>query len=219
MARPAVWASVVVTAALVAACASQAPSPTTSSARPPTPLASAPASPSAPEPATVSPASAPAESAASTVASTDAPTVRDDSLLAILPPDVDGNAVTVEEESFAEAATDAAFATSIERAAFAIVTSPVDLASGLVVKPRDGIFDGAFFASWRETYDEGACAQAGGVATNAETSLGGRTVFITTCAGGLRVYHAYVEGPGVIVSLFSLGEGRYGERLLAAIRP
>jgi hypothetical protein len=145
--------------------------------------------------------------------------VRDDSLVAVLPPDIDGNPVTIEGASFAEAATDPAFAGNIASAAFAIVTSPVDLASGVVATPVAGRFGDAFFQSWRETYNEGACSQAGGVATNAETTLGGRTVYITTCAGGLTVYHAWVEERGVIVSLFSLGAGRYGERLMRDLRP
>jgi len=145
--------------------------------------------------------------------------VRDDSLLAILPSDIDGAPVTVEDESFAEAAADPAFATNVDRAAFAVVTTPTDLASGVVAELRDGVFGDGFFADWRETYNEGACAQAGGVATNAETTLDGRTVYVTTCAGGMLVYHTYLEEQGVIVSLFSLGEGRYGERLIRGLRP
>ena len=75
--------------------------------------------------------------------------VRDDSLLAVLPPDLDGNAVMAEEESFGEAATDAAFSDHVARAAFAVVTSPNDLASGVVAELRPGLLDDAFFADWR----------------------------------------------------------------------
>jgi hypothetical protein len=146
-------------------------------------------------------------------------TVRDDSLLAILPPDIDGNAVGVEAQSFDEAMTDPAFAEHVARAAFAVVTSPNDLASGVVAELRPDTLDDAFFTDWRESYNEGACSQAGGVATNAETQLGGRTVWITTCAGGLTVYHAAIPERNVVVSLFSLGEGRYGERLMRDLRP
>jgi hypothetical protein len=161
----------------------------------------------------VSPAATP------TLPTPDHTVVRDDSLIAILPADVDGAPVTVEDASFAEAAAEPAFAANVDRAAFAIVTTPTDLASGVVAKLRAGVFGNAFFADWRETYNEGACAPAGGVATNAETQLGGRTVYITTCAGGMLVYHTYVEERGAIVSLFSLGTGRYGERLVRGLRP
>lgn len=145
--------------------------------------------------------------------------MRDDSLLAILPPDVDGAPVLVEEASFEEAAADPAFAEHVERAAFAIVTTPDDLASGVVAQVREGLLDETFLADWRETYNEGACEQAGGVATNAEAPLGGRRVWITTCGGGLTVYHAAIPERDVIVSLFSLGEGRFGEQLMAGLRP
>jgi hypothetical protein len=144
---------------------------------------------------------------------------RDDSLLSILPPDLDGVPVTAEEESFAEAAADPAFVANVARAAFAIVVAPDDLASGVVAELVPGAWSDAFFADWRETYGEGACAQAGGVVANAEAELGGRTVYVTTCGDGLRVYHAYLEERGVIVSLFSLGDGRFGERLVADLRP
>ena len=201
----------VILALAVAACGTTGPS------TPPT-IAATPIGP----PATLPP---PETSAPSSPAVTAAPpssgdgVVRDDSLLAILPSDIDGAPVTVEDESFAEAAADPAFATNVDRAAFAVVTTPTDLASGVVAKLRDGVFGDGFFADWRETYNEGACAQAGGVATNAETTLDGRTVYVTTCAGGLLVYHTYLEEQDVIVSLFSLGGGRYGERLIRGLRP
>jgi hypothetical protein len=169
-----------------------------------------------PPPATSGPESPGATPAQPTSGDT---VVRDDSLLGLLPSDIDGAPVTVEDASFAEAAADPAFASNVDRAAFAIVTTPTDLASGVVAKLRDGVFGSTFFADWRETYNEGACAQAGGVATNAETTLDGRTVYITTCGGGMLVYHTYLEQQGAIVSVFSLGEGRFGERLIRGLRP
>jgi hypothetical protein len=54
---------------------------------------------------------------------------------------------------------------------------------------------------------------------NAEAQLGGRTTYITSCAGGLLVYHAYLEGQGVVVSLFSLGDRRFGEQIMKGLRP
>jgi hypothetical protein len=183
------------------------------------------ATPSAAGPPSATPSARPSASSPSSPAESRSPggsttgVVRDDSLLAVLPPDLDGNAVMAEEESFGEAATDAAFSDHVARAAFAVVTSPNDLASGVVAELRPGLLDDAFFADWRETYDQGACSQAGGVATNAETQLGGRTVWITTCAGDLTVYHTEIPDRDLVVSLFSLGEGRYGERLMRDLRP
>lgn len=145
--------------------------------------------------------------------------VRDDSLLGILPGEVEGVPVVAEEASFDEAAADPAFTQHVTRAAFAVAAGPDDLASGVVAELVPGVFDEGFFRDWRDTYNEGACGQAGGVTGNAEAELGGRTVHIATCGGGLRVYHAWVEERGVLVSLFSLGEGRFGERLMAGLRP
>jgi hypothetical protein len=139
--------------------------------------------------------------------------------LSILPPEVEGAPVTVEDASFDEAARDPAFAEHVARAAFAVVTTPTDLASGVVAQLRPGTLDDTFLADWRETYNEGACAQAGGVSTNAEADLDGRTVHIATCGGGLTVYHAAIPERDVIVSLFSIGEGRFGEQLIGDLRP
>jgi hypothetical protein len=172
-------------------------------------------------PVTVPPSEVPATpTAASASPSESAPAVqRDDSLLGILPGEVEHTRVVAEETSFDEAARDPAFAEHVERAAFAVVSTPTDLASGVVAQLRPGLLDEAFLADWRETYDEGACAQAGGVATNAETTIGGRTVYITTCAGGLTIYHTAIPARDVIVSLLSIGEGRFGEQLMAGLRP
>ena len=197
-----------------AACGGTGPTPI-----PATSPSAAPAStaPSTAAPATTPDASAPGSASAS--ASPGGAAVRDDSLLSILPPDVEGAPVTVEDASFDEAARDPAFVEHVARAAFAVVTTPTDLASGVVAQLRPGTLDDTFLADWRETYNEGACAQAGGVSTNAETSLDGRTVYIATCGGGLTVYHAAIPERDVIVSLFSIGEGRFGEQLMRDLRP
>lgn len=145
-------------------------------------------------------------------------TVRDDSLLALLPPDIDGVPVGAEDQAFGEATADPAFGANVERAAFFVVTRDTDLASGLVAVFREGRWGDAAYQDWRETYNEGVCAQAGGVKTTAETTIDERMVWITTCAQGLRVYHVYVEEKGALVSVFSLGDGLFGERIVKDLR-
>ena len=178
-----------------------------------------------PSAAPVTASSAVVPSAAPTAATTSAPSsvagavVRDDALLAILPPDLDGTPVTAEEDSFTEAATDPAFAHNVARAAFGVVVAGGDLASGVVAELVPGVYSDAFFRDWRDSYNEGACSQAGGVVGNAEAEIDGRTVYIASCSGGLHVYHAYVEERNVVVSLFSVGDGRFGERLMRDLRP
>ena len=116
--------------------------------------------------------------------------------------------MVAEDEAFAEAADEPGVRGATSPGPRSpIVASGDDLASGVVAELLPNrCLDDAFFRDWRDTYNEGACDQAGGVAANAETELDGRTVYIATCAGGLRVYHAWLEERGILVSLFSLGE-------------
>ena len=162
----------------------------------------------------------PAETAGpgSSASAADLP-VDDPALLALLPATIDDVAVTEEPESFAEAIGDPDFVASVESAAFPFVTQSGDLASGVVARLRPGVFSDAFFRDWRDSYNTGACAQAGGVVGNAEAELGGRTVYIASCAGGLLVYHVYLPGRNVLVSMFSLGERRFGEQLMNGLQP
>ena len=182
-------------------------------------------------PPVASPATTPSPTPGSTPDRTDAPgssatpespgsgVTEDASLLAVIPADVDGVAVQQETLAFADAASDPSFVANVEAAAFFVAVDASDLASGVVARLRPGVFSDGFFRDWRDSYNEGACAQAGGVAGNAEAELGGRTAYITSCAGGLLAYHAYVDERGVIVSLISVGERRLGEQLVDGIRP
>jgi hypothetical protein len=146
--------------------------------------------------------------------------VMDPTLLDILPEAIGDAKVGIEPGSFADAAGDPSFAASVDAAAFAIVVDGEDLASGVVAHLRPDVYSDGFFRDWRDSYDEGACAQADGVASRAEVGLDGdRTMYIATCTGGLRTYHVYVPEREVIISLFSLGEQRFGERLLTGLRP
>jgi hypothetical protein len=145
--------------------------------------------------------------------------VQDLSLLSILPAKLGAIPVTNEPGSYADALTDPAFVASVAAAAFPIVVDGSDLASGVVARLRTGVYSDAFFRDWRDTYDKGACAQAGGVSGTALAQLGGRSVYITSCAGGLRVYHAYLDARDVLVSIFSVGLRRFGEQLMVGLRP
>ncbi len=113
---------------------------------------------------------------------------------------------------------DPGFVASVDRAVFALAVSGNDLASGVVAHLRPGVWSDKFFADWRATYDEGACSQAGGALAHAQATSAGRTMYVTTCAGGLRVFHVYLPEPGVVVSLFSLGDKRFGDQILSQLR-
>jgi hypothetical protein len=197
---------------LAAGCGAPAPSLSAPLATPPPTLAATEAvSPGLP--------SAVASTPGATPGATGPGAVEDPSLIAVLPADVDGNPVVLESQAFTEAMSDRSFAVNVESAAFGVVVSGDDLASAVVAKPVDGVFSEAWFRDWRDSYNEGACERAGGVARNAEAELGGRTVYIGTCAEDLRTYHAWLEDRGLLVSAFSVGESRFGERLMAGLRP
>ena len=152
------------------------------------------------------------------VASHPAP-IQDPSLLSILPADIGGVPVTSEPSSFSDALADPAFVANVEAAAFAVVVDGSDLASGVVARLRPGVYSDTFFRDWRDTYDEGACAAAEGVAGNAQATLGGRTVYISSCTGDVRIYHVYLDARGVLISLFSTGSRRFGEQVMSHLRP
>ena len=209
---PALAAVLVATLALVVAACGPAPVGTTTP-----PVASPVTTPSPTPGSTPDRTDAPGSSA--TPESPGSGVTEDASLLAVIPADVDGVAVQQETLAFADAASDPSFVANVEAAAFFVAVDASDLASGVVARLRPGVFSDGFFRDWRDSYNEGACAQAGGVAGNAEAELGGRTAYITSCAGGLLAYHAYVDERGVIVSLISVGERRLGEQLVDGIRP
>ena len=145
--------------------------------------------------------------------------VLDPALLSILPASVSGIPVAAEPGSFADAVADPAFVANVASAAFATVVDGNDLASGVVANLRPGVYSDGFFRDWRDTYDAGACASSGGVAGNAQASLGGRIVYISNCSGALLVYHVWLPERGVLISLFSVGSRRFGEQVMAGLRP
>lgn len=146
--------------------------------------------------------------------------VREDlTLLSLLPAEIDGAQVAVEPLGFEDALTSPDFLMSVESAAFLILVREPDLASGVVARIRPEYWSDAAFRSWRDSYDEGTCEPAGGVVGRAEARLGSQAVNITRCAGGVFVYHTFIQERGVVVSLFSWGEKRYGEQLMAGITP
>jgi hypothetical protein len=186
---------------------------------PPTPRSPLPATATpAPSPATAFPSLTPTSLAPTLAMPSGATVTLDHGLLAILPATVGGVPVNEEAESLTEAVKDSGFVASVDRAVFALAVSGNDLASGVVAHLRPGVWSDKFFADWRATYDEGACSQAGGALAHSQTTAAGRTVYVTTCAGGLRVYHAYLQASGVVVSLFSLGDKRFGDQIMSQLR-
>jgi hypothetical protein len=162
-----------------------------------------------------SPSSSPASSPVSSG------TVRiDPALLSVLPTTVDGAAIAEAPEAEAESATDRTLSGSVDRLASAFVASAdgTNWAYASIIALKMGAFNEPFYRDWRDTFDRGACSQAGGVTGSAQSSIGGRLVFIGRCAGGLLTYHAYLPGTNLLVSISALGPQRYGERVVQGLR-
>jgi hypothetical protein len=147
----------------------------------------------------------------------------DPSLLDYVATAVDGVPLTFDPETSASIAGDPSVAVDATSLAVALAIVPGasaadDLAIVSVVKLRDPARDETWFRDWRDTYDAGACSQAGGLVGNAEAELGGGPVFIGSCAGGVRTYHTRLVTAGVVISITALGERRLGEKVMAALQ-
>jgi hypothetical protein len=147
----------------------------------------------------------------------------DPGLLAFVPSSVEGVPLTFDPETSATIAADPAIARDAVSLAVALAIIPAasgvdDLAIVSVVRLRDPSKDEAWFRDWRDSYDEGACSQANGVAVgHAEAEIGGGTVYIGSCAGGVLTYHTRLEQAGILVSVHALGSRRLGEKVMAGI--
>ena len=144
----------------------------------------------------------------------------DPSLLDHLPAQVDGLDVMRSPESDAAAAADPVVSQHGEAVVTALVIDPPsgDFAYATVVRLRPGVFTEELYRSWRETFDEGACSQAGGVVRVAVTTIADREVHIDSCEGGLRTYHVWLGNSRILVSVSAVGERRLGERLVEGLK-
>jgi hypothetical protein len=202
---------------LAAAACAQAPTPTPS----PTGVAG-----SLPPPATGTPGPSPSAQGSSLAPSpspwsSPSPAIRiDPSLLEILPAAVGGATLNESPEAEGPSTADRALAVSVDRLVTAFASSPdgTDFALAWVIALKAGAFSDRFYADWRDTFNQGACSHAGGVTGSAESTIGGRAVFIGRCAGGLLTYHAYLPGANFIVSVSSLGPKRFGDQVIRGLR-
>lgn len=144
----------------------------------------------------------------------------DAALLAVLPESVEGLAVTSSPEGEASLQNpDVARIALRGAAAIAVDPATGDFVYTVILALKPGALDAAKYRDWRDTFDDGACSQAGGVAGNAEAEIGGHLTFIGTCAGGLHTYHVWLAEPGLLVSASAVGSARLGEALIAGLRP
>lgn len=143
----------------------------------------------------------------------------DQTLLELLPASVNGMALEPVTEP--QGADDPALVDTVDRLAQAMLFDPVtgDFAYVSVIALRPGVFDEAYFRSWRDSFDEGVCSQSDGLAGHAQAVIGGRTVYIGRCEGGVTTYHVRLGTHDAIVSVSELLDARLGERIMAGLRP
>jgi len=148
------------------------------------------------------------------------PVVVDATLLGFLPQDVEGSAVTesIDEATNAISNPDLPRIASGIDAAVAVDSGHSNLVYALVVRLLPGKLTDAIYRQWRDSYDEGACADAGGIVGRAETTIDDRTVSITSCVQGIRVYHVWLNAPGILISAWAIGDARFGELLMDNLR-
>jgi hypothetical protein len=145
--------------------------------------------------------------------------VVDPSLVEILPATLAGLDRQVDSTVDAEAFADPSLARIASAAASALYVDPAsgDFAYATIIRLREPAIDETSFRAYRDSFDKGACSQAGGVTGNAEAQLGGRTTHIGACGGGVFTYHAFLAADRSILSISSAGAKRLGEQLAAAV--
>ncbi len=198
--------------ALAAVGSACAPAPSGRPASPPPSVVVSPGPVVSSSPAAASPQ-------ASAAASPTAGVPIDAALLELLPVRLDGLDRQPQPDVDTELSGDAGLAKVASSFATALYIDPAtsDFAYAAVVRLSDDLGDEAY-RDWRDTFDEAACRQAGGVVGNAEAKIGGHDAFIGTCAGGVRTYHTLVDDGSVLVSISALGEERkLGEQLVSSL--
>ena len=148
----------------------------------------------------------------------------DPSLLSFVPETVAGLKLTYDPETTARVTDDPALARDASGLAIAIAVDPgtssaPELTVVSVVRLRDPSVDEAWFRDYRDSYDQSACASAGGVSGHAETTIATRTVFVTSCAGGAFIYHVRLADGGIVVSALSVGSRRLGQKVMEGLKP
>jgi hypothetical protein len=148
--------------------------------------------------------------------------VVDPNLLSVLPASVAGVEIQPSPETAAGMIADARLAEAASALAVGAAIAPGasggdDLAISTVIRLRPGVFNDVFYGGWRASYDEAACAPAGGVASHDQQRIGGHDVEVTVCAEGARTYHTHLDGD-VVVSIISVGDREFGALVMAGLR-
>jgi hypothetical protein len=142
----------------------------------------------------------------------------DPTVLTVLPPAIDGVPLNEDATEAATLLNTLDLGQVAEAADAAVAVDGSNLVVAWVVRLRPGAFSETAFQQWRDSYDGGACTAAGGVLGRAQAELGGRNTYVTSCVAGLRTYHVWLEAQDLLLSASSVGEGRFGEKLMSTLQ-
>jgi hypothetical protein len=152
--------------------------------------------------------------------------VPDPSLLELVPAAAAGATLTYDPATTAAVAADPSLARDVSALATGLArpvnAGPDDPNVAIVnaARLRDpGAAEDDWFRDWRDTYDEAACAQAGGVARHAQFPVGTLAVFVAGCANGAFTYHVRIADGAVVLSMTSIGSGDLGRRIVERLEP
>ena len=204
----------------LSACGSTTPSPPTTPSASSVP--SAPSGPSSPASTGQASASPAATAAGPSTSASQSAVEADPGLFAFIGDAAGGLTFQYDTETTAQVAADSDLALNAVGLAIGLYTVPnqqpiVDFAIVSIVRLRDATLDDAWYRSYRDSYDTGACAQAGGVERHAESTMGTNHVFIGSCAGGAFTYHVRMPTDPIVVSITAAGPARLGERLAGSV--
>jgi len=143
--------------------------------------------------------------------------VLDPTVLDVLPASVDGVPVQEDADEAAKLLTTLDLGRLAEAADAGVAVNGSNLVVAWAVRLREDAFGDAAFQQWRDSYDLGACSAAGGVVGRAQAELGGRNTYVTSCVAALRTYHVWLEDRNLLISASSVGEGRFGEKLMSTL--
>jgi hypothetical protein len=159
---------------------------------------------------------APTQSLAPALLASPIPT--DAAMLELLPSSLDGLDRQTDSSVDAGIAADPDLARLARSFATALYIDPTtgEFAYVSVVRLQKPLSESAS-TSYRTSFDEAACSQAGGLQRIAEATIGQHKTWIGTCAGGVRTYHLELSAGAMIVSISEAGERRLGERLIEGL--
>jgi hypothetical protein len=143
---------------------------------------------------------------------------RNAELLRILPASVANSPVKRDPDREAAALGDAGLLLNASALAAATVgDNGENIATAILVVRRPEVSMATWFPGYRADFDAAVCEPIGGAGVTSTATIAGREVQVTECKGGATVYHVVLRRGTTILSIFDLGPGQFGRKLLEGL--